>query len=225
MHLEGRLKGELALHPGVRLAVLALFLCRVAVAGNLSEVAGLVPFLLLSAYLLGLRVSLAGAFHAGLFAVVVALGAGLSGGTKEALLLISRATVALLFVCVFLGGASPVSLLYGLRSLKVPERLCALAFLSYRFLFLVGRDYGSAVKSARARGFTFRTSPATYGVVGRILAGLVVKSRSRSESVRRALLCRGFSGSFPVFHREPLSLHSVLFLLISAVYLVLTWSF
>ena len=54
----------------------------------------------------------------------------------------------------------------------------------------------------RIRAFNPRPELRTYRTYANLLGTLVVRSHDRAERVQRAMLCRGFSGTWPLL-REP----------------------
>lgn len=91
---------------------------------------------------------------------------------------------------------SPPRLGAALSSLGVPEKLCLIMSLTYRYLDLMRDEWNRLVTSARMRGFTPKTSPRAWRTYGLMLALLFMRALDRSSAIHQAMICRGFQGRF-----------------------------
>jgi cobalt/nickel transport system permease protein len=84
----------------------------------------------------------------------------------------------------------------GMLGLGVPPKLCWMLLFSYRQLFIIRLEYLRLTTAARLRGFVPTTSPRTYRTFANLFAMTLVRSWTRGQRVRQAMLLRGFDGSF-----------------------------
>lgn len=122
-------------------------------------------------------------------------------------LLISIKVAAILLILLALTATMPVHELgRAMQGLKVPQKLCHLLLFTYRYLHVLTDEHHRQLRSAKARGFTPRTSLHTYKTYAYLVGMLLVRSWDRSERVYKAMLSRGFTGRFhslAEFHAGP----------------------
>ncbi|MBW1988169.1 MAG: cobalt ECF transporter T component CbiQ [Deltaproteobacteria bacterium] len=80
---------------------------------------------------------------------------------------------------------------------RVPQKLVMLILLTYRYMFVMEKEYGRLLRAARVRGFSADTSMNTWRTLGYLLGMLFVRADQRARRVHQAMLCRGFSGRYP----------------------------
>lgn len=91
---------------------------------------------------------------------------------------------------------SPPRLGSALSALGVPDKLCLILALTYRYLDLMRHEWGRLVTSARLRGFTPGTNRRAWRTYGLMLALLFMRALDRSAAIHQAMVCRGFDGRF-----------------------------
>ncbi len=83
-----------------------------------------------------------------------------------------------------------------MQELRIPDKLCNLLLFSYRYIFVIEREYQRLTTAQRARGFRPGTNMHTYKTYAYLVGMLLVKSWDRAERVYQAMLCRGFRNKF-----------------------------
>ncbi len=119
--------------------------------------------------------------------------------------LILWATISLL--CT----SSIFALAHALHHLKVPNKLVQLLFFTFRYLELLKKEYHRLWEAALLRGFSPGTNFHTYRTMAYLTGSLLVRSYDRSQRIYEAMLCRGFSGSFPIYHHFSLKRADLIF--------------
>jgi len=115
------------------------------------------------------------------------------------LLLFLKSNEILFLTYVVFKTSHPFEVFHALHHMRFPQKLTLLMFFTYRYLFTLQREYQNLLKSAKCRGFKFKTSLETYKTFAYIVANLIYKSYLISENIYKALLARGFRGYFPVY--------------------------
>jgi cobalt/nickel transport system permease protein len=122
------------------------------------------------------------------FGLVLAMG----GQPGRAAALTAKAVLSAFFVLLLMSTTPLEAALAGLQRLGVPAFLAAVAQFVWRYLFVAAAQAQRMRWAALARG-SQRAARAAAGAV----SGLFARSYLRAEGVHRAMLARGFSGSFP----------------------------
>lgn len=117
-----------------------------------------------------------------------------------AMITVKSNSVVLLFLAL-ISPISPMVLGHTLNRLGLPDRLVHLLLMSYRYLFVIEAEYRRLSRSARVRGFSPGTNLHTYRTFANLVGMVLVRASVRGERVRRAMLCRGFSGRYVGLHR------------------------
>jgi cobalt/nickel transport system permease protein len=117
-------------------------------------------------------------------------------GAGQAFLISVKSLAVVLLVISLLGTSSVTALMHALRHLRVSPKLLFLAFLTFRYVFVIQVEYQRLRNAMRARGFTPGTNLHTYKSYAYLVGMLLIRSFERSERVYRAMLCRGFRGEF-----------------------------
>jgi len=117
-------------------------------------------------------------------------------GVSYAALLTLRSNVILL-ACVCLASTTSILTIgSAMRQLGIPGKAVQLFFFTYRYLHVIYLEYQHLANALKIRGFQPRTSMHTYRTYAYLIGMLLVRSYERSERIRNAMLCRGFSGRF-----------------------------
>ncbi len=113
-------------------------------------------------------------------------------------LLISMKCNAILAAMTALLATSPIHDLAGaMGRLGAPRKLLVVFYLCLRYLHIIHGEGLRLRQAAAVRGFVPRTSLGAYRTYASFLGSLLVRSHERAARVYSAMLCRGFSGSFP----------------------------
>lgn len=112
-------------------------------------------------------------------------------------LLISLKTNAIMLCFLALVATSDAaSLGQAMHRLRVPDKLVFLFLFTYRFIHVINAERLRLATAARLRGFRPRSDAHTYRTLAALMAMVLVGAMRRAEMTRRAMLLRGFSGSF-----------------------------
>lgn len=121
--------------------------------------------------------------------------------------LVLAATVILrgLGVCGFvlvLVATTPLHVLFqAAHALRVPGLFIQVALLTLRYVGLLASEYRRLMRAARVRGFVAGANWHTYRTLGNLAGTLLVRGHERAQRVHRAMLARGFDGTFRSLHR------------------------
>jgi cobalt/nickel transport system permease protein len=102
-----------------------------------------------------------------------------------------RATIGLLLATVLAATTTPSDLLAGLRRLRMPEQLAQIIGFMFRYASTIAQEFARMRVARESRGFRAR-SIGSWGVIGRAMAAMFVRSYARSERVHLAMLARGY---------------------------------
>ena len=91
---------------------------------------------------------------------------------------------------------SPPRLGSALAALGVPDKLCLILSLTYRYLDLMRHEWDKLATAARLRGFTPGSNLRSWRIYGLMLALLFMRALDRSAAIHQAMVCRGFDGRF-----------------------------
>lgn len=123
-------------------------------------------------------------------------------GLRQALIITLKANSVILIFMAFTGACGFEEICSGLRALRVPERLITLLRLVARHIFTLAEEWRRLATAARLRGFTPRCDRHTYRTAANLMGMLLVRTHGRAERIHKAMLLRGFSGSFPALLPE-----------------------
>jgi len=91
---------------------------------------------------------------------------------------------------------SPPEFGAALSGLGMPDKLCLILALTYRYLDVMRREWDRLVTAARLRGFDPGTSRRAWSTYGLLLALLFIRAMDRAAAIHQAMICRGFDGRF-----------------------------
>ncbi len=135
--------------------------------------------------------------------------------TKEGLLYVFTITMktnAIVLATIAVLGTSEVfSLAHAFVHLKAPGKLVYLFFFFYRYISVLHEEYSRLRRAMKIRSFRPRTNMHTYKSYACLVGMLLVSSYERSHRIYNAMLCRGFSGRFPVIDHFSLKKHDIIF--------------
>jgi len=129
----------------------------------------------------------------------------------------------LILVCIILliSTASVFSIAHALHHLHVPTKLVQLIFFGFRYVHVIYQEYLKLRAAMRLRCFKPRADFFTYKNYAYLVANLLIKSYDRSERVYKAMLCRGFKDTFPVFKHFKMCMKDWMFAFAGGIYLFL----
>jgi cobalt/nickel transport system permease protein len=109
-----------------------------------------------------------------------------------------KANAIVLATISILGTSEVFSLAHALVHLKVPAKLVYLFFFFYRYISVLHEEYTRLRNAMLIRCFRPKTNMHTYKTYAYLIGMLIVKSYDRSQKIYNAMLCRGFTGKFPI---------------------------
>jgi cobalt/nickel transport system permease protein len=140
--------------------------------------------------------------------------------TREGLLfslsITFKANAIVLATISILGTSEVFSLAHALVHLKFPRKLVYLFFFFYRYISVLHDEYIKIRRAITIRAFQAKTNLHTYRTYAYLVGMLIVRSFDRSERIFKAMLCRGFTGKFPVFSHFALKRRDIIFLILMA---------
>ncbi len=107
-----------------------------------------------------------------------------------------RANIVAIVLIAFLATMEPMTVGHALQRLRVPNRLALLLMFTVRYIEVFEREYFRLRQAMRVRGFQAGMDRHTLRTFGHLIGMLLVHAFDRSERVRQAMICRGFSGKF-----------------------------
>jgi len=113
-------------------------------------------------------------------------------------IVVKACAVALLMEPLFATAPLGVTLAAFSR-LGMPPAIGQMVLLAHRYIFVFLQEMTRMYRGMRVRGFIPATDIATMNAMGNFLGMLFVRSFERTQRVYDAMLCRGYTGSFPSF--------------------------
>lgn len=143
-----------------------------------------------------------------------------SQGLSLALLISLKTNAIMLAFLALVATSDAASLGQAMHRLRVPPKLVFLFLFTYRFIHVINAERQRLVQAARLRGFKARSNAHTYRTLASLLAMVLVGAMRRAEMTRRAMLLRGFNGSFTTLRTFRMGPGERLFLATGAAYAV-----
>jgi cobalt/nickel transport system permease protein len=119
-------------------------------------------------------------------------------GILFALSVTLKANAIILATIAILGTSEVFSLAHALVHLKVPNKLVYLFFFFYRYISVLHEEYTTLKRAISVRAFKPKSNMHTYKTYAYLVGMLIVRSYDRSQRIYNAMLCRGFTGRFPI---------------------------
>jgi len=141
-------------------------------------------------------------------------------GILFALSVTLKANAIVLATIAILGTSEVFSLAHALVHLKVPNKLVYLFFFFYRYISVLHEDYSMLKRAITVRAFRPKSNMHTYKTYAYLVGMLIVRSYDHSQRIYNAMLCRGFTGRFPIithFHMHPWDYTFCCLMLLTAV--------
>ncbi len=190
------------LDPRVKLSLLLAFVVSLALLRSPSpwQLIACLGYLLMAARLAELPIhlvlwkSLFVVPFVGIFSVIVYLG----GDAERAWFILSKSYLSALSVLICVSATPLPKLIAAGRFFRVPGLLLEVMQLTYRYLFVLGRQASIMQTAFKARGGQSgrRAMQASSGMV----AVLFSRSYAKATLVHQAMLGRGFSGILGVYN-------------------------
>lgn len=103
-------------------------------------------------------------------------------------------------VMALISTMSIATLGHVLHGFRVPDKLVHLLLFTYRYLFVIQKEYQRLLRAAKIRGFKPKTDLHTYRTFAYLIGMIFVQATRRAERVQQAMKCRGFKGKFYSIH-------------------------
>lgn len=207
--------------PRAKIVALLVFLIAVATTPHPFLFAGACYLALLLAVLLWARLPVASALARAAvvlpFTLVFALITVAAGEPQRAGMLLGKSYISALAVLALVSTTPLPQLLRGLEMLGVPRFLLMVAQFLYRYLFVISEEAQHMRVAAASRGTTARHARAArFRAAAGALAVLFARSYARAEAIHRAMIARGFQGTFRLLTVLEFGWADTLFLLAAA---------
>jgi cobalt/nickel transport system permease protein len=126
--------------------------------------------------------------------------AGRPAGIVPAALIAAKGYSAALLLA-FLTESTPLpQILWAMRKLGCPESLNLILGMMYRYTALLEEEWGKLERARSSRTVRPLAHRQMFGIYGRQLGVLLVRSWERADRVHAAMLARGFEGNWPLWH-------------------------
>jgi cobalt/nickel transport system permease protein len=126
-------------------------------------------------------------------------------GLRQAAEIVLTANGVVLATLALVGTIEPVVLGHALARLGLPEKIVHLLLFTVRYIALLETEYARLRLAMTARAFRGRGGMHTWRSLGWLFGMLLVRSFERSERIRDAMKCRGFSGRYHLIDTEVLT--------------------
>ncbi len=83
-----------------------------------------------------------------------------------------------------------------LHRFYIPDKLVHLLLFTYRYIFVIQKEYQRLIRAAKIRGFEPKTNLHSYRTFAYLIGMIFVQASNRAERVHQAMKCRGFKGKF-----------------------------
>jgi cobalt/nickel transport system permease protein len=117
-------------------------------------------------------------------------------GLDLALSISLKCNAIILANLALLSTSTIFSLAHALAHFRVPAKMVQLIFFSWRYFHVIDSEFHSIKQAIKARGFEHGFNLHTYRTYAYLIGTLFIKSLERGERVYKAMLCRGFDGTF-----------------------------
>jgi cobalt/nickel transport system permease protein len=138
-------------------------------------------------------------------------------GIIFALAVTLKANAIVLATIAILGTSEVFSLAHALVHLKVPNKLVYLFFFFYRYISVLHEEYTTLRRAISVRAFRAKSNLHTYKTYAYLVGMLIVRSYDHSQRIYNAMLCRGFTGRFPIITHFHMHTRDYLFLILMTV--------
>ena len=119
---------------------------------------------------------------------------------NQAWLVMIRAVAGITVMMAFATSTPIPHLAQALRQIRIPDEICEIVVLIYRYAFLLLERMDTMWSAANSRlGFTgFKRSMRT---IASIAVGIFTSSMNLADKAQVSLDCRGYRGYFPIWNR------------------------
>jgi len=140
-------------------------------------------------------------------------------GMKYATLITLKSNIIILSMITLIATSSVFSIVHALHHLHVPDKLVHLTFFTFRYIHVIYKEYKKLTNAMKLRGFNPGTNIHTYRSYAYLIGNLILRSFDRAEMVYKAMVCRGFRGTFPLLYHFKIGKRDRVFLAFSVAYI------
>ncbi len=125
-----------------------------------------------------------------------------------------KSITIILFFMAFVATMTIGVMGYALQKMYISDKFVFLVLMTYRYIFVLAKEYERLVRAAKIRGFVPGTNIHSYKTYAYIAGMLFVRASMRAKRVYQAMILRGFNGRFHAVGKFQLDKLSVFFFLI-----------
>lgn len=141
-------------------------------------------------------------------------------GVELSLRILLKSYSIVLIIIVLVSTISAATIGSVLEWMRVPRKLILLFVLTYRYLFVLEKEYQRLTTAAKIRCFQPKNNLHTYKTYSYLIGMLFVRASIKGEQVFKAMKCRGFKGEFHSIHVFTVGKRDIIFLIIAVLSLV-----
>jgi len=130
-----------------------------------------------------------------------------------------KSNIIILSMITLIATSSVFSIVHALHHLHIPDKLVHLTFFTFRYTHVLYKEYKKLTNAMKLRGFSPGTNIHTYRSYAYLIGNLILRSFDRAEMVWKAMVCRGFKGTFPLLYHFKMEGKDRVFLVLSLIYI------
>ncbi len=112
--------------------------------------------------------------------------------TNQAIELLIRTNMILLFNITLFHRSKGYDIIRGLDALNFPSKIVSVSYFTLSLISYLSKDFKETKNSLKTRGFRSNTSMFTYQTYGNIFAMIFIKALKKSEDMKLSMNARGF---------------------------------
>lgn len=121
---------------------------------------------------------------------------------NQAWLVLIRSVAGITMMMAFATSTPIPHLAQALRQIRIPDEICEIVVLIYRYAFLLLERLDTMWSAAGSR-LGFSGIMRTIRTVASIAVGIFTSSMNLADKAQVSLECRGYRGYFPIYNRPP----------------------
>lgn len=121
---------------------------------------------------------------------------------NQAWLVMIRAVAGITVMMAFATSTPIPHLAQALRQIRIPDEICEIVVLIYRYAFLLLERLDTMWNAAGSR-LGFSGFKRTMKTTASIAVGMFTSSMNLADKAQVSLECRGYRGYFPIYNRPP----------------------
>jgi len=136
-----------------------------------------------------------------------------STGLELYLYMVLKSSTALFFLLLLTLSTPFENILKALENLGLPKVFVASLGMTFRYLSLISSEAEKMKRAVLCRGFEGK-SLLQIKIIGNLIASLLLRSFERGERVYKAMVSRGFEGTFPASEFKEMKQSDYLFIIL-----------